>query len=147
MVRLSTLIALCLLPASASAAPQHGLRWMLGSWCQQSANGTRTCERWRVDRHGRMLGEGHTTRQGKPAERETMRIRARRGNVYFEASQGGPFTAFRRSATGARAATFINAKHDYPQRIRYWREGDMLLAEIALADGSKAMQWRYTRGR
>ena len=44
--------------------------------------------------------------------------------------------------------TFVNTTHDYPQRIRYWREGEFLMAEIALADGSKAKRWRYSaRGR
>jgi len=41
--------------------------------------------------------------------------------------------------------TFINALHDYPQRIRYWREGEELLAEVSLADGSKPVRWRYRR--
>jgi len=38
---------------------------------------------------------------------------------------------------------FENRDHDYPQRIRYWREGEVLMAEISLADGSKPMRWRY----
>jgi hypothetical protein len=41
--------------------------------------------------------------------------------------------------------TFVNAVHDYPQRIRYWREGEEMFAEISLADGSKPVRWRYRR--
>jgi hypothetical protein len=41
----------------------------------------------------------------------------------------------------------MNAQHDYPQRIRYWRDGKYLIAETALADGSKAQRWRYSRKR
>jgi hypothetical protein len=41
--------------------------------------------------------------------------------------------------------TFVNAAHDYPQRIRYWRDGRDLMAEVSLADGSKAQRWRYAR--
>jgi hypothetical protein len=38
---------------------------------------------------------------------------------------------------------FANPQHDYPQRIRYWREGDLLKAEIALIDGTQAVGWTY----
>ncbi len=54
---------------------------------------------------------------------------------------------FRKALLGAVALTalFANAAHDYPQRIRYWREGETLNAEISLLDGSKAMRWQYKR--
>jgi hypothetical protein len=39
--------------------------------------------------------------------------------------------------------TFLNAEHDFPQRVRYWREGRELVAEISLKDGTKAQRWRY----
>jgi len=143
-MRLTIAIALCLLAAPAMAAPRIGFGWMLGRWCGED-DGTRTCEHWRVDRHRRLLGQGSTIKASKTVEQERLRIRARGGQVYYEASLGGSVTAFRRTASGARSATFTNAAHDYPQRIRYWREGPTLVAEIALADGSKAMQWRYAR--
>jgi len=144
-MRLTIAIALCLLPTPAWAAPRTGFGWMLGRWCTETADGTRTCEHWRVDRHRRLLGQGSTIKAGKTVEQERLRIRTRGGQAYYEASLGGPFTAFRRTASGARSATFTNAAHDYPQRIRYWREGTTLVAETALADGSKPMQWRYKR--
>ncbi|MGY4397037.1 hypothetical protein ACVWZA_002228 [Sphingomonas sp. UYAg733] len=34
--------------------------------------------------------------------------------------------------------------HDYPQRIRYWREGKILNAKISLSYGSKRMRWSYS---
>jgi hypothetical protein len=64
----------------------------------------------------------------------------------FYGSPGGQnrtgFSWDRRSGPGV---TFVNAAHDYPQRIRYWREGKELVAETALSDGSKAQRWRYSR--
>jgi hypothetical protein len=144
-MRRTIAIVLCLLPTSASAEPKNRFSWMLGDWCTTASDGTRTCEHWRRDRRGRMVGEGSTIKAGKTVEQERLRIRTRGGQVYYEASLGGPITAFRRTLFGARSATFTNTMHDYPQRIRYWREGRNLLAEIALADGSKAMQWRYDR--
>jgi hypothetical protein len=38
---------------------------------------------------------------------------------------------------------FANPAHDYPQRIKYWRDGATLKAEVSLIDGSDAMQWSY----
>jgi hypothetical protein len=42
---------------------------------------------------------------------------------------------------------FENAAHNDPQRIRYWREGDVLKAEISAIDGSmaKRCQWKMIR--
>ncbi len=38
---------------------------------------------------------------------------------------------------------FVNAAHDYPQRIHYWREGARLKVRISLLDGSRAAEWDY----
>ena len=40
---------------------------------------------------------------------------------------------------------FANPQHDYPQRIRYWRDGMDLNAEISTMDGSQAVRWHYRR--
>lgn len=62
----------------------------------------------------------------------------------FSASPGGKGRTTFDWLRGERpGVTFVNLSNDYPQRIRYWREGSDLLAEISLADGSKARRWRY----
>ena len=48
---------------------------------------------------------------------------------------GGPPIEFPLVAQGERSIEFANPAHDFPQRIRYWREGDRLHAEISLLDG------------
>ena len=58
--------------------------------------------------------------------------------------------AARRSASGwsprdAASATFENPAHDFPQRIRYRRDGDRMVATISASDGSNAMSWTYQR--
>ena len=58
---------------------------------------------------------------------------------------GVPWRAeFALSGQGTRMIEFANPGHDYPQRIRYWREGDTLNAEISLMDGSRASRWSYS---
>ena len=62
----------------------------------------------------------------------------------FHGAPGGQNrTPFNWVASDGKSVTFVNESHDYPQRIRYWRDGKELVAEIAMKDGSKAVSWRY----
>ena len=45
----------------------------------------------------------------------------------------------------AKVARFVNAGHDYPQRVRYIATEAGLDAETSLADGSKPNRWSYRR--
>ena len=47
--------------------------------------------------------------------------------------------------TSPDSITFVNAAHDYPQRVHYRRTAAGLDAEISLADGSKPTKWSYRR--
>jgi hypothetical protein len=40
---------------------------------------------------------------------------------------------------------FVNAAHDFPQRIAYSFKDGRLAAEISLIDGSKPRRWTYVR--
>ena len=65
--------------------------------------------------------------------------------TFYGAPKGEGRTPFQLVSDGLPGLTFMNAEHDCPQRIRYWREGEELVAEVALKDGSKARRWRYKR--
>lgn len=101
-----------------------------------------------------MEGESISRRGGLIVERESMRI-VRSATVdpeipsmSFQATPAGrPATSFAWVPSDAPGLTFLNAAHDYPQRIQYWREGRHLIAEIAAADGSKSRRWRYSPSR
>ncbi len=122
--------------------------WMTGNWCTAGPRSDRTCEYWTSSDGGIMLGASITTKGGKAAEWEQLRIATVDGSISYIASPGGmPAVAFRVSASTSRSLTFTKPDHDYPQRIRYWRDGAALIAEISLADGSKAKQWRYRRAK
>ena len=64
--------------------------------------------------------------------------------AYLPMPNGGAPIEFAMVSQDAQSIVFANPAHDFPQRIRYWREGDTLHAEIALIDGSRAIQWSYT---
>lgn len=132
--------------SAASQAPD--LAWLEGEWCTEPANGGQTCELWGRARGGVMLGTSQTVRQGKTSDFEFMRIELADGGAIFHgAPRGAPAVAFRESGREAKAISFTNASHDYPQRIRYRLEGDLLNAEVALADGGKPTRWAYRRVR
>ncbi|WP_371371649.1 hypothetical protein, partial [Salmonella sp. M307] len=78
--------------------------------------------------------------------REPMRITRGADKLVFHAEPPGQApTDFTADGATPGNVEFVNAAHDYPQRIRYWREGELLMAEISLADGSKPMRWAYRR--
>lgn len=138
------LMALALMAAGQGAAP---FDWLVGTWCTEPRNGSLTCEIWMPMDEGVMRGEG-TTRTERGTTRERMRIQISETEAVFRAEPQGQAPADFRAVemdAAARAVTFENAAHDYPQRVRYWREGEWLMAEISLADGGKPQRWRYQR--
>ena len=139
------LIVLALIVATQSGTGP--LDWMVGSWCTESKNGIYSCETWTPIDKGVMRGEGMTQAE-RVTIRETMRIHFDESGAVFHAEPDerppADFRAVRIDAQ-ARVAVFENRAHSYPQRIRYWREGESLMAEIATADGSLAKRWTYRR--
>lgn len=129
------------------AGKDSGLGWLSGGWCTASEAGEQTCESWSgaVDDH--MAGVSRTVKNGAVVSEEQMAIGAMGGKLTFIAKPQGAAepTYFPMIARGTTELVFENRDHDYPQRIRYWRDGELLMAEISLADGSKPMRWRYTR--
>jgi hypothetical protein len=139
----------------AAAAEVPNLAWLEGDWCTQRANGRQTCEHWGPARGGTMLGTSQTVRDGRTREFEFMRIVTAAPNGdgpiirlgFIALPNGKNETMFAWSPDRGPGVTFFNVANDYPQRIRYWRVGNKLHAEIALADGSKPVRWVYARAR
>lgn len=70
---------------------------------------------------------------------------ARRPGWLFLAAPGGRgWTTFPWNGDAGKGVTFASPANDYPQRIRYWREGKFLKGEISMLDGSRAKQWTFT---
>jgi Domain of unknown function (DUF6265) len=120
--------------------------WMTGCWLQETGeNWTEEC--WMAPRGGLMLGAGRSGSGETLRNWEATQILAGKdGKLAFWASpNGGPRVGFPEVSRQGNEIVFANPKHDYPQRIRYWKQGDALNAETSLLDGSKAMRWRYRR--
>lgn len=128
--------------------------WIAGCW-EQRLGDRWTEECWTTPRGGMMLGSSRSGRGEKLLDWEALRIErnAAHGDgpiarlAYLASPKGKGWTLFAWSRATEAGLTFFNLANDYPQRIRYWRQGEDLMAEIALADGSKSQRWHYRRKR
>lgn len=122
--------------------------WMAGCW--ERASGDRwTEECWMAPRGGIMLGAGRSGAGETLREWEATEILAGPDGklAYWASPQGGARVAFPVVSQGPREIAFANPSHDYPQRIRYWMEGDALNAEISTVGGGNLKRWTYRRTR
>jgi len=132
--------------AQASALPA----FMTGCWQRRSRpeegmNWTQEC--WMEPKAGLMLGASREVDGDTLKSWEQLRIeRSADGTVTLFASPRGrsalPFKVKSQSST---SIEFVNASHDYPQRIRYELKDGRLEAEISLIDGKRAVTWSYNR--
>ena len=150
MKRLSAAgLALLLMGQAAPPANVADLAWMSGRWETEGDNDDITQETWSEPRGGAMLGYSRSGTGERMREFEFLRIQAGADGVptYYAQPGGGPPVGFRLTAHDATSVTFENPRHDFPQRIRYERQSDTMLATISKLDGSNAMRWRYRRQR
>ena len=146
-MRLATiLMAAALSIAAAPAASVDQLGWLSGSWI--SVDGEEwTEELWMPPRGGMMLGTNRSGKGAKATGFEYMRIAAdEQGRVSFWASPGGkPAVQFPLVSSGPTEAVFENKRHDYPTRVAYRLNGEILHATISGPDGANPMSWKFIR--
>jgi hypothetical protein len=147
------IIAVVLLGLATPAAAQDLPSWMAGCW-QMTEGDAWADECWMAPRDGVMLG---ASRGGTGAELTTWeamqiilepaeaREDARPTVTFWASPNGNGRTGFALAPSAQSGVTFVNLANEYPQRIRYWRDGDLLRAEISLADGSEAQRWAFSR--
>lgn len=134
-----------------SGAPTvEDLRWLEGIWRtepQIMADGARWSEElWTEPAFGTLLGIGRSVEGPRTRSYDHMRIAADgKGLAFYGSPNGAPAVRFEAVAVGRGRVTFVNAAHDYPQRIAYERKGDTLTATISMMDGSKRVSWTYRK--
>jgi len=122
------------------------LAWMSGRWLT-SDGGRWTEEVWAGPRGGTMMGFSWTGEGSNISEYEYLRVQSGEDDeiVYLAQPGGGPGVGFHLVQADGASATFENPAHDYPQRIRYARDGDVMVATISKLDGANALSWTYRR--
>jgi hypothetical protein len=133
-----------LLAASAAVSPAPDLSWLSGYWLSCDG-GREVSETWSDPRAGLMTGSSITLRKGR-ASYEFARIDRGDTGLIFHAMPSGQAPAqFALKTSGSQEILFENPAHDFPQRVMYRREGNVLHARIeGTMDGKIAsMEWEY----
>lgn len=137
-------LALASTTTFAEAPVQEMPGWMTGAW--EKVDGENWADEfWTPPRGGMMIGASRSGSGDRLGFWEHMRVvREADGKLAFWAIAADQkpvrFVAIK---TGPNEIIFENAQHDFPQRIRYWRDGKALKAEISLIDGSKAVNFGF----
>jgi hypothetical protein len=138
MMVATVLGGLLALPAAASEMGQFD--WLSGAWCGSQGDG-RIEEHWTASASNGLLGMARTVHEGRMVSFEYMRIETGEQTPRFVAQPGGAApTAFALQEHQAMSVRFHNPQHDFPQTVRYWREGAALHAEISGPDGDGGLQ-------
>lgn len=135
------------MPLLAAAPEVASFGWMSGCWVMER-NGAKIEEHWSKPEGNVMLGYSRTMRPGRPTFFEQLRIEVRDGVPHYVPIVGkqGPIPfAWKRS--GDNEVVFENPAHDYPQRISYQREGNVLRARTELLDEAKPRQQQFVYQR
>jgi hypothetical protein len=130
---------------SSAKSADLDLDWLAGSWCRSSGD-LSSEEHWMRNAGGVMLGMSRTiTRRGTEFEFVRIEITPNAAR-YIAMPSGQPQASFELTQAGERSATFANPSHDFPKRIRYWREDQRLFARIdGGSDTAGARTFSWTR--
>jgi hypothetical protein len=145
VIRSFLAIALSLAPVPTLAATPDPLPdWLTGAWAFKNGDDWGD-EYWTPPRAGIMIGAARMGKGEKLIVWEHTRISYddECKLAFWAMPRGQPATKFCVSEQTATSVTFTNGGHDYPQRVRYWRERELLKAEISLIDGSKPFRFDY----
>jgi len=134
---LAAALMLCLASGDASAQAHDPLEtpgWMSGYWldCDEAIA---TSESWMGAGRDTMLGVNLSVR--RLTHYEFLRISGADGRLALYAMPNGraPPTIFTMVSHEGQRIVFENAAHDFPQRLTYWREGDVLHARVENLQG------------
>ena len=106
------------------------LSWLSGCWDYDDAE-QGSEEVWLQPAGASIIGMSRIVHGGKTVSFEFMRIVENEGGIHFLAQPGGrPSTRFTAIEIGEDSVTFENPDHDFPQVVRYRRNGDVLLGRI-----------------
>ncbi|MDE2596939.1 MAG: hypothetical protein KGL44_08685 [Sphingomonadales bacterium] len=140
-----TAAGLAITPAAAAQdKPAELPAWLAGAWEMQDGAAW-SDEYWTLPRGGVMIGVARTGFASRLEMWETTRIVALPDGrlSYFAQPRGVAPTEFTMALQGPDSIEFTNASNPFPQRIRYWRQGQLLVAEVSNIDGSGAVRWSY----
>lgn len=141
-------LALLASPLGAQGSSNEGLPgWLAGAWIMEDGADWADAT-WTSPRGGMMMGAVRTGFGPDVNVWEFTRIERKPGGavVFLAQPKGKEVTEFPLAVSSPLSIEFANPAHDFPQRIRYERVGQLLIAEFSRMDGSDTvrMQFRMT---
>lgn len=118
--------------------------WLAGTWARE-AGATWAEQLWTAPRGGQMLG---LSREGfGPDVTGWAQLRIEKGRdgspVLVAQETGGAPVRYQLAVASEAAIEFTNPAEKAHQRIRYSREGQLLVIETSRLDGSGVERWNY----
>ena len=135
---------IAMLAAAVASTSSPDLSWMAGDWVS-CAPAEVVEERWLGPSRGTLVGV-NLTRTPKGDSFEFIRVgQGAKGLAYIARPGGRPAVEFTLVEAREGYARFENPDHDFPRRIVYRREGEILFAAATGLD-DKGPTWRMRRG-
>jgi hypothetical protein len=139
------LLALLFIPmwAFGGDTAQSGLNWLAGCWVTTDKSSQ---EVWVVDKDESLIGFAVSLGAEEIVFYEVLSVKQNaEGSWTYSAHPSGQASAsFTAVETGESSVLFANPNHDYPQEIRYRRDGDRLYATISLQGGADSRSFNKT---
>ena len=139
------LTALLLIPvlASGGETAQSGLNWLAGCWVTADKSSQ---EVWVVEGDNSLIGFAVVLGVEEVVFYEVLSIKQDADSLwtYSAHPSGQALTSFIAVETGESSVVFSNPNHDYPQEIRYRRDGSRLYATISLGGGANPKSFDKT---
>lgn len=131
--------------SAADAQALDELAFMSGCWrSSPDSHGTLLEENYTPPSRNLMLGASRFLRGDSAVSFEFSTIsRDAAGITLHPRPNGSGEAKFRLARLDGMDASFENPAHDFPQRIRYRRDGDALIARIEDM-GGRGMEWRMS---
>jgi len=131
------LAILLLLPALASGGDSFNSEfdWLVGCWVTPDNSAQ---EVWVINGEQSLAGFAVSVADNKVGFYEVLSIRQDENGVWvYTAHPSGQSSAsFHAVQISEKNVVFANPDHDYPQEIRYRRDGDSLYASVSLLGGA-----------
>jgi len=124
----------CVLGSQAETPAASSLDWITGCW-QTEDGGTR--EVWSVSEDSFFFGYSVVYNEGDAVFFEQMRIDPGTPPTFQAYPRGQGPSSFPAIEITETSVTFANPDHDYPQKIKYVRDGATLNAVISLIDDTR----------
>ena len=138
-------MALLLVPmlASGGDSAQSSLSWLVGCWVTADKSSQ---EVWVVDSDKSLIGFSVSLDAEEVVFYELLSIKqdANSSWIYSAHPSGQASATFAAVETGESSVLFANPNHDYPQEIRYRRDGSQLFATISSSGGANPRSFNKT---